>query len=132
MADKKQEMEIWSWNEAFPGFDIQGETGIPKQELEKIFGDYDIKIRVPNKDDFLNPEQTGSDKFESERKVLTDFLNSLRNQLNIKEKPFNAYSEEEKKQIQLKQKFLNEVKQEQAMASDPMKEMNAKWRQKLD
>jgi hypothetical protein len=132
MADKKQEMEIWSWNEAFPGFDIQGETGIPKQELEKIFGDYDIKIRVPDKNDFLNPEQTGSDKFESERKVLTDFLNSLRNQLNIKEKPFNAYSEEEKKQIQLKQKYLNEVKQEQAMASDPMKEMNAKWRQKLD
>ena len=37
MADKKQEMEIWSWNEAFPGFDIEGATGIPRKELEKIF-----------------------------------------------------------------------------------------------
>ena len=99
MADKKQEMEIWSWNEAFPGFDIEGATGIPRQELEKIFGDYDIKIRVPDKDDFLNAEQTGTDKFESEREVLTQFLNSLRKQLNITERPFDAYSEDEKKQI---------------------------------
>ena len=106
MADKKQEMEIWSWNEAVPGFDIQGATGIPKQELEKIFGEYDIKIQVPDKADFLNQEQTGSDKFESERKVLTQFLNSLRKQLNITEKPFDAYSEEEKKQIQLQQKHI--------------------------
>ena len=132
MADENQQMEIWSWNEAFPGFDIEGATGIPRQELEKIFGDYDIKIRVPDKNDFLNAEQTGTDKFESERKVLTEFLNSLRKQLNITEKPFNAYSEDEKKELMLQQKYLNEVKEEQAMASDPMKFMNEKWREKLN
>ena len=132
MADENQQMEIWSWNEAFPGFDIEGATGIPRQELEKIFGDYDIKIRVPDKNDFLNAEQTGTDKFESEREVLTKFLNSLRKQLNITEKPFNAYSEDEKKELMLQQKYLNEVKEEQAMASDPMKFMNEKWREKLN
>ena len=132
MADENQQMEIWSWNEAFPGFDIEGATGLPRQELEKIFGEYDIKIRVPNKDDFLNAEQTGTDKFESEREVLTKFLNSLRKQLNITEKPFNAYSEDEKKELMLRQKYLNEVKDEQAMASDPMKFMNQKWREKLN
>ena len=132
MADENQQMEIWSWNDAFPGFDIEGATGIPRQELEKIFGDYDIKIRVPDKDDFLNAEQTGTDKFESERKVLTEFLNSLRKQLKITERPFNAYSEEEKNELMLQQKYLNEVKEEQAMASDPMKFMNEKWREKIN
>ena len=96
MADKKQEMEIWSWNEAFPNFDIEGATGIPRKELEKIFGDYDIKIQVPDKKDFLNAEQVGTDKFDAERKVLADFLNDIRSQLGITERPFNAYSEEEK------------------------------------
>ena len=55
MADKKQEMEIWSWNEAFPGFDIQGETGIPKQELEKMEGMYnDFAISfIPSSANFI-------------------------------------------------------------------------------
>jgi hypothetical protein len=132
MADKKQEMEIWSWNEAFPGFDIEGATGIPRKELEKIFGDYDIKLQVPDRKDFLNPEQTGTDKFESEREVLTKFLNSLRAQLGVTTRPFNAYSDEEKEQLQLEQQYINAVQEEHAMASDPMKFANAKWREKLD
>ena len=132
MAEDK--MEIWSWNEAFPGFDIENATGIPRGELEKIFGTYDIKVQVPDKNSFLNETDLADnpDKFESERKVLTKFLNSLRAQMNITERPFNSYSEEELDQIQLKQRYLNEVKQEQALASDPMKVMNAQWRQKLD
>ena len=132
MADEK--MDIWSWNEAYPGFDIENATGIPRGELEKIFGEYDIKIQVPDKNSFLNETEMADNpkKFESERKVLTQFLNSLRSQMNITERPFNSYSEEELDQIQLKQRYLNEVKQEQALASDPMKVMNANWRQKLD
>ena len=90
MAEKKQEMEVWSWNEAFPGSNIQDTIGIPQKELEKIFGDYDIKIQVPDKNDFLNKEQTGTEKFESERKVLTDYINALRKQTGAKETPYNS------------------------------------------
>ena len=132
MAEKKQEMEVWSWNEAFPGSNIQDTIGIPQKELEKIFGDYDIKIQVPDKNDFLNKEQTGTEKFESERKVLTDYINALRKQTGAKETPYNSLSEEELKELRLHQQYLNEIEAENRLISDPMKEKNAQWRQKLD
>jgi len=49
MAEKKQELEVWSWNENFPGTDFEKEYGLSKEMLEKIFGDNDIKVRVPDK-----------------------------------------------------------------------------------
>ena len=134
MAEKKQEMEIWSWNQAFPDFDIESATGIPRKEIEKIFGDYDIKVQVPDKGNFLNEQdwKDNPEKFESEREVLMGFLNSLRSQLGITERPFNAYSEEELKQLQIEAQYKHEVEQEQAMASDPMKFASAKFKEKIN
>ena len=97
MAEKKQELEVWSWNENFPGTDLEEMFGIPREILEKTFGEYDIKVRVPDKNSFLSPKEaeTHVEKFESERLILQDITNSIRKQNNLTEKPKQAYSPEE-------------------------------------
>ena len=89
MAEKKQELEVWSWNENFPGTDFEKDYGLTKEMLEKIFGDNDIKVRVPDKNGFLNPKEaeTNVEKFESEKLIIQDLINSIRKQNGLTEKP---------------------------------------------
>ena len=134
MAEKKQELEVWSWNENFPGTDFEKDYGLTKEMLEKIFGDNDIKVRVPDKNSFLNPKEaeTNVEKFESEKLIMQDLINSIRKQNGLTEKPRQAYSPEELEELRLKAKYRAELDREHDLIKDPQKVKVAEWKQKFE
>ena len=61
---------VFSLKQRYPGIDIERTFGISPNILMEVFGENDIKIQVPDIDNFLNPEQVGTPKFESDKLLL--------------------------------------------------------------
>ena len=64
------EQGVFSLKQSYPTMDIQTTFGIPADVLVNIFGENDIKIQVPDINNFLNPDQVGTQKFEDDKKVV--------------------------------------------------------------
>ena len=86
---------IFSYKEAFPTLDIQKTFEIPADVLVNIFGENDIKIQVPDVNNFLNPDQVGTQKFEDDKKLLLDLINNIRIQNNLTVQPVETYTKEQ-------------------------------------
>ena len=123
---------VFSLKQRYPGIDIERTFGISPNILMEVFGENDIKIQVPDIDNFLNPEQVGTPKFESDKLLLQQLINNIRKQNGITEKPLESYTEAELNEIRNLKEFQAAVEQEKAYIKDPLREKNKAWREKLD
>ena len=105
---------VFSLKQRYPGIDIERTFGIPPNVLIQVFGENDIKIQVPDIDNFLNPEQVGTPKFESDKLLLQQLINNIRKQNGITEKPLESYTEAELAEIRNLKEFQTAVEQEKA------------------
>ena len=123
---------IFSYKEAFPTSDIQKTFEIPADVLVNIFGENDIKIQVPDINNFLNPDHVGTQKFEDDKKLLLNLVNNIRIQNNLTVQPVETYTEDQIAEI----KAIKDAQREQelfaAYVQDPLREKNRIWREKLE
>jgi len=123
---------VFSYKEAFPTSDIQKTFEIPEDVLVSIFGENDIKIQVPDVNNFLNIEQVGTPKFEADKKLFLDLLNNIRKQNNLSVQPAETYSEDQLAEIRALKLAQKEQEQFAAYVEDPLREKNRIWREKLE
>ena len=126
------EQGVFSLKQSYPTMDIQNTFGIPADVLVNIFGENDIKIQVPDINNFLNPDQVGTQKFEDDKKLLLNLINNIRKQNGISEQPVETYSEDQIAEIKALKQAQLEQEQFRAYVEDPLREKNRAWREKLE
>jgi len=123
---------VFSLKQRYPTMDIERTFGLPQDVLVKIFGENDIKIQVPDVNNFLNPQDGGTQKFEQDRLLLEQLVNNIRIQEGLLEKPIETYTDAELAEIKQLNEFDAAVEQEKAYIQDPLREKNKAWREKLE
>jgi hypothetical protein len=123
---------VFSLKERYPTMNLQDTFAIPSDILINIFGENDIKIQVPDKDNFLNPDQVGTQKFEDDKKLLLDLINNIRSQNGIDTQPVDTYSADQIAEIKALKEYQKAVELEKAYIEDPLRAKNEAWQQKLE
>ena len=123
---------VFSLKERYPTMNLQDTFAIPSDILINIFGENDIKIQVPDKENFLNPDQVGTQKFEDDKKLLLDLINNIRSQNGIETQPVDTYSEEQIAEIKALKEYQKAVELEKAYIEDPLRAKNEAWQKKLE
>ena len=100
---------VFSLKERYPTMNLQDTFAIPSDILINIFGENDIKIQVPDKDNFLNPDQVGTQKFEDDKKLLLDLINNIRKQNGIDTQPVDTYSADQIAEIKALKEYQKAV-----------------------
>ena len=123
---------VFSLKERYPTMNLQDTFAIPADILINIFGENDIKIQVPDKNNFLNPDQVGTQKFEDDKKLLLDLINNIRSQNGIETQPVDTYSADQIAEIKALKEYQKAVELERAYIEDPLRAKNEAWQQKLE
>ena len=122
---------VFSLKERYPTMNLQDTFAIPADILINIFGENDIKIQVPDKNNFLNPDQVGTQKFEDDKKLLLDLINNIRSQNGIETQPVDTYSADQIAEIKALKEYQKAIELERAYIEDPIRAKNEAWQQKL-
>ena len=123
---------VFSLKERYPTMNLQNTFAIPSDILINIFGENDIKIQVPDKENFLNPDQVGTQKFEDDKKLLLDLINNIRKQNGIETQPVDTYSADQIAEIKALKEYQKAVELEKAYIEDPLRSKNEAWQKKLE
>ena len=123
---------VFSLKERYPTMNLQNTFAIPSDVLINIFGENDIKIQVPDKENFLNPDQVGTQKFEDDKKLLLDLINNIRSQNGIETQPVDTYSADQIAEIKALKEYQKAVELERAYIEDPLRSKNEAWQKKLE
>jgi len=123
---------VFSLKERYPTMNLQNTFAIPSDILINIFGENDIKIQVPDKENFLNPDQVGTQKFEDDKKLLLDLINNIRKQNGIETQPVDTYSADQIAEIKALKEYQKAVELERAYIEDPLRSKNEAWQKKLE
>ena len=123
---------IFSLKEYSPNTNIQKTFEIPEDVLVNIFGENDIKIQVPDVNNFLNKDDLGTQKYEDDKKLFLDLVNNIRAQSGLDEQPVETLTEAQQEELRLMRQNQKEQEQLKAYIEDPLKEKNRAWREKLE
>ena len=123
---------IFSLKEHSPTTNIQKVFEIPEDVLVNIFGENDIKIQVPDVNNFLNKDDLGTQKYEDDKKLFLDLINNIRAQNGLDKQPVETLTEAQQEELRLMMQNQKEQEQLKAYIEDPLKEKNRAWREKLE
>ena len=123
---------VFSLKEKFPTMNLEETFAIPADVLINIFGENDIKIQVPDIDNFLNPNDVGTRKYEDDKMLLLQLVNNIRKQNGIDTQPTNTYTDDQLKEIKALKDFQKAKEIEKLYIEDPLRQKNAAWQEKLE